>query len=56
MPDTINPLRYPGAKRSLVNYIDALLNANHLQGCTFYEPYAGSAAVGLDLLQRGHIS
>ena len=55
MPETINPLRYPGAKRSLVNYIDALLDANHLQGCTFFEPYAGSAAVGLELLQRGHI-
>ncbi|AEE97696.1 DNA adenine methylase [Mahella australiensis] len=55
MPETINPLRYPGAKRSLVNYIDALLDANHLQGCTFFEPYAGSAVVGLELLQRGHI-
>ena len=55
MPETINPLRYPGAKRSLVSYIDTLLEANHLQGCTFYEPYAGSAAVGLELLQHGHI-
>lgn len=55
MPETINPLRYPGAKRSLAGYIDDLLNANHLYGCTFFEPYAGSAAVGLDLLQRGHI-
>ena len=56
MPETINPLRYPGAKRSLVNYVDALLDANHLQNCTFFEPYAGSAAVGLELLQRGHIN
>jgi len=56
MPRTINPLRYPGAKRSLVNYIDSLLEANHLYGCTFIEPYAGSAAVGLELLQRGHIN
>lgn len=55
MPETINPLRYPGAKRSLVNYIDALLDANHLYGCTFFEPYAGSAVVGLELLQHGHI-
>ena len=56
MPETINPLRYPGAKRSLVGYIDALLAANNLHGCTFYEPYAGSAAVGLELLQKRHIS
>ena len=55
MPETINPLRYPGAKRSLVGYIDALLEANNLLGCTFYEPYAGSAAVGLELLQRNRI-
>ena len=55
MPETTNPLRYPGAKRSLVGYIDALLEANNLLGCTFYEPYAGSAAVGLELLQRNRI-
>jgi DNA adenine methylase len=55
VPEMINPLRYPGAKRSLVDYIDELLTANHLQGCCFFEPYAGSAAVGLDLLQRQHI-
>lgn len=55
MSVTINPLRYPGAKRSLVDYIDNLLTANQLQGCCFYEPYAGSAAVGLEMLQRGMI-
>lgn len=52
MPESINPLRYPGAKRSLVNYVDNLIQANNLQGCRFYEPYAGSAAVGLELLER----
>lgn len=55
MPESINPLRYPGAKRSLVNYVDALIQANNLQGCRFYEPYAGSAVVGLELLRRGII-
>ena len=56
MPEMINPLRYPGAKRFLVNYVDDLLTANHLQGCCFFEPHAGSAAVGLELLQRGRIA
>lgn len=56
MPEMINPLRYPGAKRSLINYIDELLSANNLYGCCFFEPYAGSAAVGLELLQRKRIS
>ncbi len=52
MPKTTNPLRYPGAKRLLVPYIQNLLECNNLEGCTFYEPYAGSAAVGLELLKR----
>lgn len=56
MPESINPLRYPGAKRSLTNYVDSLIQANNLQGCRFYEPYAGSAAVGLELIQRGVIN
>lgn len=55
MPETINPLRYPGAKRALTNYINDLLIANNIQGCCFIEPYAGSAAVGLELLQRNMI-
>lgn len=55
MPETINPLRYPGAKRTLVPYIDALITANNLKGCTFFEPYAGSAVVGLELLKRNTI-
>ncbi|WP_188066200.1 DNA adenine methylase [Brevibacillus brevis] len=55
MPTTINPLRYPGAKRQLVPYISKLLTNNNLAGSTFIEPYAGSAVVGLELLQKGLI-
>lgn len=56
MPTTINPLRYPGAKRQLVPYISKLLENNNLVGSTFFEPYAGSAVVGLELLQKGLIN
>ncbi|WP_213486830.1 DNA adenine methylase [Thermobacillus xylanilyticus] len=56
MPATINPLRYPGAKRQLIPYIEKLLSVNNLTGSTFYEPYAGSAVVGLELLQKGIIN
>ena len=56
MPKTINPLRYPGAKRQLVPYIASLLECNNLVGSTFFEPYAGSAVVGLELLQRNIIN
>lgn len=52
MPKAINPLRYPGAKRQLIPYVKKLLEANNLTRCTFYEPYAGSAVIGLELLQQ----
>ena len=52
MPITTNPLRYPGAKRALITYIKNLLLVNNLDGCCFVEPYAGSAAVGIELLQQ----
>jgi DNA adenine methylase len=56
VPITLNPLRYPGAKRALVDYIEQLLVVNNLDGCRFIEPYAGSAAVGIELLQRDIIN
>lgn len=56
MGEMINPLRYPGAKRFLAGYVDDLLIANNLEGCCFFEPYAGSAAVGFELLQRHRIA
>lgn len=50
-----NPLRYPGAKSKLYNYIDNLLVAEKRTGCVFYEPFAGSAAISLLLLENGII-
>lgn len=50
-----NPLRYPGAKSKLVPYIQQLLEVENLTGCTFYEAYAGSAAVSFGLLELGVI-
>lgn len=51
-----NPLRYPGSKASLTDYIAAILEENLLSGCTIYEPYAGSAIVSLEMLERGFSS
>ena len=51
-----NPLRYPGAKSKLVPYIQKLIEVEGLKGCTFYEPYAGSAAVSFTLLENKTIS
>jgi DNA adenine methylase len=50
-----NPLRYPGGKAMLAEYIHRILYYNRLRGCRFVEPYAGSAAAGIDLLLRRSI-
>lgn len=50
-----NPLRYPGAKSKLADYIIRLLQQERLTGCTFYEPFAGSCALSIRLLEEGVI-
>lgn len=52
----MNPLRYPGAKSKLFKYIKTLIAKNELNGCTFYEPFAGSATLSWQLLDEGLIS
>lgn len=51
-----SPLRYPGGKSKLYNYTVALLENNHLIGCTYCEPFAGGAGLALKLLLKGHVS
>lgn len=53
---TKNPLRYPGSKSKLTNYIETLIQNEGLQDCTIYEPYAGSAAITFNLLERNSVS
>ncbi|SMG40624.1 DNA adenine methylase [Dethiosulfovibrio salsuginis] len=50
------PLRYPGGKRKLVPFIENLIEANHLIGINYIEPYAGGAALALQLLFDGYAS
>lgn len=50
------PLRYPGGKTKLVDYIEAFIKSNNLEGCTIYEPYAGGASVSLNMLDRGLVT
>ena len=47
-----NPLRYPGAKSKLADYVIQLLRQEQLLGCTFYEPFAGSCALSIKLLEQ----
>ncbi len=44
------PLRYPGGKRKLARFLELLIKANKLEGCTYVEPYAGGAGLALHLL------
>ena len=41
------PLRYPGGKAKLADYVKALLKENRLLDGEYVEPYAGGAAIAL---------
>jgi len=46
----VSPLRYPGGKLKVVDYIKRLFEVNDLCDGTYIEPYAGGASVALSLL------
>ncbi|RDI73513.1 D12 class N6 adenine-specific DNA methyltransferase [Gaiella occulta] len=45
-----SPLRYPGGKGKIANYIKLVILDNDLVGCEYVEPYAGGASIALSLL------
>lgn len=49
------PLRYPGGKGKLAEYIKAIIVANNLVGGRYVEPYAGGAAVAMELLLLDYV-
>lgn len=55
MPYTPSPLRYPGGKAKLYNYIRSLIEINGLIGETYIEPFAGGAGLALKLLQNNDV-
>ncbi len=48
-----SPLRYPGGKVRFAPFIREVMQANNLDGCHYCEPFAGGAAVALDVLFSG---
>lgn len=50
-----SPLRYPGGKACLAEYIEKLINLNSIQNCVYVEPFAGGAGAGLTLLMHEHV-
>lgn len=45
-----SPLRYPGGKGKLADFIKKIMERNSLKGGYYVEPYAGGASVALSLL------
>jgi DNA adenine methylase len=45
-----SPLRYPGGKTFLFSFFDKVIQANHLHGITYVEPFAGGAGAAIALL------
>lgn len=56
MTKTVTPFRYPGGKAKLAPVVEEILKANNLEGCAFYEAFAGGAGLGLELLKKGKIN
>jgi DNA adenine methylase len=50
------PLRYPGGKGKLALYIKALIRDNKIFDGEYVEPYAGGAAIALELLFHEYVS
>src|SRR5580692_11727262 len=50
------PLRYPGGKAKLAAYVKTLMKENRLLDGEYVEPYAGGAAIALELLFHEYVS
>lgn len=52
----LSPLRYPGGKAKLANFVKLLLRTNRLCDAHYVEPYAGGASVALALLMGEYVT
>ncbi len=50
------PLRYPGGKAKLSEYVKEIIRTNKLYDGEYVEPYAGGAAIGLELLFQEYVT
>ncbi len=55
MPATYTPIRYPGGKTKLYDYVRLLMEKNNLLGGTYCEPFAGGAGLALKLLLKNDV-
>lgn len=50
-----SPLRYPGGKACIFNFMTKLLEENDLVGTDYAEPYAGGAGLALKLMMKEYV-
>lgn len=50
------PLRYPGGKGKLAAYVKSIIETNRLHDGEYVEPYAGGAAIALELLFQEYVA
>lgn len=46
----LSPLRYPGGKAKVADFVQCLIKENALLDGTYVEPYVGGGSVALSLL------
>jgi DNA adenine methylase len=51
-----SPLRYPGGKAKLASYVKSIIVENGLSDGVYVEPFAGGAAVAMELLLQEYVS
>jgi DNA adenine methylase len=51
-----SPLRYPGGKGNLSDFLMNVIDLNDLRNCDYFEPYAGGAGAALNLLRNDVVS
>ena len=49
----LSPLRYPGGKSKLADFIGLTIQNLNMPNCTYIEPFAGGSGVALSLLLNG---
>ncbi len=52
----LSPLRYPGGKRKLTDFVKLILDQNQLINGCYVEPFAGGASIALSLLFDDYVS
>ena len=55
MPTTLSPLRYPGGKSKLADFVDNTIKLNGIEKPIYCEPFCGGAGVAIDLMLKNKV-